>query len=67
MDVNIVLAGLRNQWEHCERMQYLCPDQYDFYKEEYNKVERIYKLFKDVQDRVFRSDNLSARINIKLN
>jgi hypothetical protein len=66
MDVNIVLAGLRSRGEHAKRMQNLCPDQYDFYEKEYEAVARVYDIIQDAQDRAFRSDNLTARISIKL-
>lgn len=66
MDVNIVLAGLRSRGEHAKRMQNLCPDQYDFYEKEYNQVARVYDIVNDALERVYRSENFSARISIKL-
>ena len=66
LDLNVILSGLKRSGEHCKRMQVLCPDQYDFYEKEYEQVSRIYDIVESAQDRVYRSENLSARINVKL-
>ncbi len=66
LDLNVILSGLSRSGEHCKRMQVLCPDQYDFYEKEYERVSRVYDIIEATRDRTIQSENLSARINVKL-
>lgn len=66
-DIIHVISALRGRADHYVRMQSVVPDRYDHYQKEYVRTAELVRFFEDIRDRVYRSDNLSARINVKLN
>lgn len=64
--ITTIISGLREICDHHQRMCCLLPDRAEFHQKEYNEAAYLVDYFEKIRDRIFESENFSARISCTL-